>query len=120
VAVVIKEPLVERQLAEPSRRTLGAIEMHLLHFAGEVVGISLQLEGRAATDRQRVFKKRLKRDDGPLPGERSLRPAIDLPRGLLQPARLDVLAAEGGRIAVLGQPGRIDDEPLRQVALQPV
>ena len=82
--------------------------------------IALQFERGASADNELFFENRPKRDNDLLPRQRTSRTAINAPRRLLQPAHRHVMASQGSRIAMFGQPGRIDYESLGQIMLQPV
>ena len=75
---------------------------------------ALEVERRAAADDhgkvQQLF--RLQRYENLLPGQLSARTPIDAVGDALQPACMDVLADQGGRIAGLRQPCGINHKPL--------
>jgi hypothetical protein len=94
--------------------------MDFFQVLREIVSVFLQFERSASTDEHRVFKESLKRDHNLLLGERAARPAVDASGRLFEPPRRNVLAAQRGRVAVPGQPSRIDDQTLGEMAFQPV
>ncbi len=96
------------------------MQMHRVDGLAQIVGKSLQLQGGATADQEIVAEQGLQRDDDVLPGQRSTRALVDARRRLRQPAGGDVLVAQSRGVAMPGQPGRIDDQPLGQLLLQSV
>ncbi len=94
--------------------------MDLGLFAGEKVGIALELESRPAADDNRNLKQGLERYDRLLPAQRAAGTAEDATGRLLQPSRGHVLCAQGTRVAMSRQPSGIDEKPFREVLLEPV
>ena len=69
--------------------------MNFLRLPGNVVGITLQLEGGAAADYVWIPKKnRLERDDRLLPAQRAAGFAVDATRRLFEPTSGYVVTLE--------------------------
>ena len=111
---VIFELYVQRQVGEPGRRGLVAIEMNFLAGGRKVVGIALQLERGAASDHNGIVEEGLERENGCRPVEGSARTAVDPARSPFQSPRSDVFGTERIGIAVLVHPAGIDQKAFRE------
>ena len=70
----------------------------------QIVREAMQLDCGPPADGKVAGEERLERDHDMLPGEGPARSLVDASGGLAQPARLDVLRAQTGRIAVARHP----------------
>ena len=94
-----------------------AIEVNVAIFPFEIIGKSMQRERGLPTDQQRLCHQGLERDYYMLPQQPPSRPAIHAMSDALQPAACDILLGQLCGIPSLLQPGRIDDQPLRELSL---
>jgi hypothetical protein len=128
--VVKDKRAIQFQLGDPAGRRFAAIKVDFPRAgSGKIMREALEVERCLATHGEWAFEQRLKRDDHVLPadalilagrGQLGRRAPIYAARHPTEPAMRDVLAPQGARIAAALKPGGIDQEPLREIELQPV
>lgn len=86
----------------------------------EEMRVALEFERGPPADDQLVAEQGLEREDGLLPVERTLATTVDAATRLGKPSGGQVLGTKGGGVAVSREPSGVDEEALREEALQPV
>ena len=128
--VVKDERGVQFQLGNPAGQRLVAVSVDFAGTGGgQVMRESLQFEGCSSAHRERAFQQGLKGDDDVLPTQTFVftggwqagwRPAVYATSHLLKPAARYILAPKGAGITMALKPGRIDEQPFREVQLEAV
>jgi len=128
--IVKNKVCFEGKFVEPARRFFFTVEMDFSWAAArQIMGETLQFEGRAAADNEPVIEERLQRDDNRLPAQllifaagfqSAVRAAVDAAGDLFEPTVGDVSAAQRARVAVALQPAGVCDQPFWKKALKKV
>jgi hypothetical protein len=118
------------ELGEPAGGWYVAVEVDFSGATGgQVVGEAVVFEGGAAADVEWIVQQLLERDDHLLPSggftvlgshQTGGGAPVDATDQEVEPAMGDILAPQAAGIAVTLKPCGIDQEPFRQMALQPV
>ena len=104
LAVVRDEARADLNFLEPARWLSTAVEVNLSRFVREVMRETLKFERSTSADDERNTEKILQREDDLFPAQLFARPAEEFACWSLQPARMDLLIAQGPGVAALFEP----------------